>query len=301
MRDLESPVLVLGASGRVGGGLMAELCGHGVPVRACVRDVESWAPPLGVDAVRFDLRDRGTWPAALAGVRRLFLMWPPGTSPAEHVFPFVDAAKAAGVERVAFLSVLGAERMGFLPHRKIEQHLEASGLETVLLRSGYFMQNFTGMHRDDVRLRDEVALPTGSGKLGMVDVGDVAQAACVGLVERRGSVAWDLTGPEALDMDAAASTFAEVLGRPIRNARPGAIAFYYAQTARGTPAGLARFMVAEYTHARLGLAGRLGEGVREALGREPTSFEVFVRRERESWLKARGTTRREAPSVQRSL
>jgi len=73
------------------------------------------------------------------------------------------------------------------------------------------------------------------------------------------------------------------LGRTIRNDRPGALKFYREQRAQGTNRGLALFMVAEYTHVRLGLADRVENGVQKALGRAPTSFREFAERERHAW------------------
>jgi len=281
------PVFVMGATGRVGGAIVEVLTERGVPVRAAVRAEERIAEMPGVEPVRFDLLDPGTWAPAVGGARRMFVMWPPGTSPSEHVFPFVDAAAAGGVQRAAFLSVLGADRMGFLPHHKVEEHLLSSTMSTVLLRSGYFFQNFTSMHRDDIRLRDEICLPSGNGHISMVDVRDVAEAAVAGLLDRRDDVAWDLTGPEALNMDDIAATLTKVLGRTVTNRNPGIVRFVRSQAAQHTPWGLTLFMIAEYTHARLGLAGRLGDGVQEALGRPPRSFEVFASEARECWDRQR--------------
>ncbi len=158
-------------------------------------------------------------------------------------------------------------------------------MHTVLLRSGYFMQNFSTMHRDDIRLRDAISLPSGRGRISMVDVQDVAQAAVAGLVDRDGCVTWDLTGPQALSTADVAATLTEVLGRPIHNLDPGILRFYREQVRHGTSRGLVLFMIAEYTHARLGFAGRLADGVRDALGREPTSLADFAQRERGAWTR----------------
>lgn len=268
---------MLGATGRVGGSLVRQLRSADAPVRAASRGGS------GPDGVRLDIADPATWPAPLAGVEALFLLWPPGTAFQSSVFPFIDAAQEAGVRRVAFLSVLGADRMRFLPHAKIEDRLRASSMTTVLLRAGYFFQNISTVHADDVRERDELFLPTGRGPISMVDVEDVAEAARVGLLQREDDVAWDLTGPTALTADDVARELTEALSRPIRNARPGFWRFYRSHIQRGTDPVLARFMCAEYLHARLGFAGRLGDGVREALGREPTPFTAFARREAAAW------------------
>jgi len=262
---------------------MRQLVADGVPVRAAVRSARSL--DCDVETAVLNVEEPRSWPAALAGVRAMFLLWPPGTAFASTVFPLIDAAVDAGVERIAFLSVLGADRMGFLPHAKIEAKLMAASVQTVILRAGYFFQNFSTMHADDIRDDDHVFLPTGGGRISMVDVEDVAAAARVGLTGDHGDVAWDLTGPAALSADDVADALTSVLGRPVVNAKPGLWRFYRSHIRRGTDPFLARFMCAEYTHARLGLAGRLGTGVRDALGREPTSFEEFARRSAAVWAR----------------
>lgn len=284
----DSEILVLGATGRVGGALVEALTRREQPVRAAVRDPsrssDLEAAP-GVTPVAFDVRRPETWVEALAGIRRMFLMWPPNTSPSDDLFPFVEAARGAGVERVALLSVLGADKLAILPHRKIELRLQDAGLGYVFLRAAYFMQNLSTTHADDIRERDELLLPVGDGRLAMVDVFDVAEAGCVGLLDHDADakLEWDLTGPEALSMDEVATILSRVLDRPIRYARPGVLRFVHEHLRRGTPRGLALFMAAEYSHARLGLADRKTDRVQRALGRAPTSFASFAERERACW------------------
>lgn len=276
---MSARVLVLGATGRTGGAVASALERRGATAVRAARDPSRVPGP----AVALDLLDPETWAPALRGVDRAFVLWPPGTSPAKHVLPFLELGAQQGLKRVAFLSILGAERVGVLPHRQIEQHLLASGLGSVLLRSGYFMQNLSTTHAAMIRDLDQVSLPAGRGAISMVDVHDVADAAAVGLLERDDDVAWDLTGPVALDFSQVAAALSETLGRPIRFRSPLIPVFLWQEVQRGTPFGLAAFMVAEYTHARLGLADRVGQGVQDALGRSPTTFQEFAGRERAAW------------------
>ena len=129
-----------------------------------------------MEVQRFDAADPDTY-AALDGRQRMFLLWPPGTDVQRDVKPVIEAAAARGVRQVVFLSILGAERIRVVPHRRVEQMLEASGMDWVFLRASYFMQNLSGVHRDDIRLRNEIFLPAGNGKTSFVDVRDVAGVA----------------------------------------------------------------------------------------------------------------------------
>lgn len=278
------PVLVMGATGTVGGETVRHLAPGGAEVWAAVRDPGRATLPPGVRPVRFDVADPATH-AALRGAAVLFAMWPPGTAVSDLGRLFT-AAREAGVRRVVFLSILGAERLPFLPHRQIERRLEASGLDAVLLRSGYFMQNLSGIHAPEVR-RGELFIPSGEGRTSVVDVRDVAAVAGRELARPLAAPAvraWSLTGPQALTFTEMGHLLGVALGRPVRHTSPGPVAFVRTVTGWGVPRGLALFMLAEYTVARLGLAARRTGDVEAALGRPPVSFARFAEDHREVWL-----------------
>jgi len=95
-------LLITGPSGNVGAELVETLRATLPPDgwRVASRDPEQLARRLGGDAqvAAFDFFDRTTWPAALDGVQRLFLLFPlPGNRAArEAVIPFIEAAQWAG-------------------------------------------------------------------------------------------------------------------------------------------------------------------------------------------------------------
>ncbi|MBO0517617.1 ergot alkaloid biosynthesis protein, partial [Streptomyces beijiangensis] len=61
-------------------------------------------PVEGAPAVRFDWNEPATWGEALAGVDRVYLVPPIGSSdPAEVMLPFLRHARAAGVHRAVLL------------------------------------------------------------------------------------------------------------------------------------------------------------------------------------------------------
>ena len=269
----------MGASGRVGGAAAHFLAEAGVPVRAGLRTPEQWSGPG--EALRFDLADAATYPA-LSGCAALFVLWPPGTTTAQ-VKALIDAAQAQGVRRAVFLSILGAEKLPFLPHRLIEKMLMDSGLEWTVLRASYFMQNLSTVHRDDIRLRNEIFVPAGSGRTSMVDVLDVGEVAALALRGGHAGRAYDLTGPAAPNYFEVARVLSDELGRPIRYAHPGAVEFVRVSLKRAVPLSFALFMLAEYTVARLGWAGRVTRKVEDVLGRPANDLRAFVRRKAGAW------------------
>ena len=95
------PVLVTGATGRVGRVVVDQLVDAGVPVRALTRRPEAAATlPGNVDVVTGDLTVPESLDAALHGVGAVFLLWtvPPATAPA------VIGRLASHAQRVVFLS-----------------------------------------------------------------------------------------------------------------------------------------------------------------------------------------------------
>lgn len=270
----------MGASGRVGGGVARALGAAGAAFRVGLRSPEKWTEPSG-EAAYFDLAAPTTY-SALQGCPRLFLMWPPGTTTAQ-VGALLISARAQGIRQVVFLSILGAEKVPALPHRRIERLLERSGLEWVLLRASYFMQNLSTTHRDDIKRRGELFVPAGRGRTSMVDAQDVAEVAALALREGHARVAYDLTGPAAPDYFEVAALLSDELGQTIRHADPSALEFVRLSVRRGVALSFALFMLAEYTVARLGRAGRVTRTVEEVLGRPASDLRAFVRRERDAW------------------
>ena len=218
----EPCVLVTGATGTVGSPLVARLLDEPVSVRVASRTPTTARDRFGDDAeyVEFDLDRPETWGYALDGVDRLFLLIPPSAGVAS-VREFADAADRVGVRHVAYLSIIGAEKLPVLPHRRVEKHLARTGVGHTLLRASYFMQNLSEIHRPEIVERDEVFVPAGDGALSFVDARDVAAVAAATLTEPgHEGRAYDLTGPVALDFATVADVFTDVLDRRITYANP---------------------------------------------------------------------------------
>jgi len=83
-------VLVTGARGDVGAAVLAGLLAAGEPVRASSRAPRPGEFPADVEVARADLADPASWPAALGGMRKVFLYAHP-----EGAAEFAAAARKA--------------------------------------------------------------------------------------------------------------------------------------------------------------------------------------------------------------
>ena len=213
--------LVTGATGNVGSAVVGELAARGVPVRAFVRDPARAAAALGPDlelAVG-DFADPASIRAALEGIDVVFLACGNLPPQVEYETNVIEAAARAGVRRLVKLSALGAEpgsRVAFWDwHARIERHLEASGIPSVVLRPRYYMTNLLGFV-ETIRAAGAVFAPAEGVKVPMIDPRDVAAtAAAVASEDGHEGRTYELTGPEPVTFSDVAAQLSEVAGRPV--------------------------------------------------------------------------------------
>jgi uncharacterized protein YbjT (DUF2867 family) len=141
--------LVLGGTGKTGRRIVQRLQAKGVPVRV---GTPSATPP-------FDWTDEATWPAALDGVRSVYVTYYPDVAipgAAAAVGAFAELAVATGARRLVLLSGRGED--GALAS---EQALRASGADWTIVRSAFMDQNFNeGLFLESVQA-GEVARASG--------------------------------------------------------------------------------------------------------------------------------------------
>ena len=285
---MSNKILVTGATGNVGFEVVRELRERGHPVKAAVRSHSTSRSnlPSDVESVEFDFEQPQTFEPAFRGINTLFLVRPPAISQVKkYIYPALTIAQAAGVARVVFLSLLGAERMAIVPHAKIEAYIKSLGLAYTFLRASFFMQNLSTTHCQDIRSNNEIFVPAGKGKTSFIDVRDIASVAVKVMTEPgHENRAYSLTGSEALNYYEVAEILTNVLGKQIVYTNPSIFKFAWRMYKRGLKKELIAVMLGIYTTARLGLAAKVTEDVRHLLQRSPTSMSEFVRSDRASWM-----------------
>lgn len=210
---------VAGASGQLGRLALGELVGRvgADKVVALARDPAKLAD-AGV-AVRVADYDRPeTLVPALAGVERLLLISgnAVGARVAQHK-AVIDAAREAGVKLIAYTSILHADSstIGLAEeHRQTEALLRESGLATVLLRNGWYNENYTGALAPSVA-HGAIIGSAGTGRIASATRADYAAAAAVALVSAQGGEVYELAGDAAFTMADFAAEVAQVAGKPV--------------------------------------------------------------------------------------
>jgi uncharacterized protein YbjT (DUF2867 family) len=216
-------LLITGANGSVSSALRAALEGSDRDIRALIRD-EAKAASLrtqGVQVVVGDLDDPGSLPPAFEGVQDLWLLVPNGPRAAENSMNAVWAARQAGVERVVRLSAVGSAldaptRSGRL-HALSDHELQMSGMRWTILRPHWFMQNLLN-EAGDISARGAFSFSAGDGRLGMIDVRDVAEFAARVLTDgaqHHDGKIYTPTGPQSVSFADVAERLTRILGRPV--------------------------------------------------------------------------------------
>ena len=214
-------ILIIGATGNVGGEVLAQLTASGVRVRALARNPDTAGLPPQVEVARGDLTSPETLDRCLDGIDTVFLVWV--APPATIALALERIAKSA--RRVVFLSAPLKTPHPFFqqpnPSRtmaeQIERLIEASGLEWTFLRPGMFAGNARHWWAPQIRAGDVVRWPYLETATAPVDERDIAAVAVRALREDgHGRAEYVLTGPESLSQFEQVSTIGEVIGRRLR-------------------------------------------------------------------------------------
>ncbi|MEW1891177.1 NAD(P)H-binding protein [Streptomyces sp. NBC_00523] len=274
------PVLVTGATGRVGRVVIHELLDAGAPVRALVRRPEAAATlPAKVEVFAGDLTVPESLDPALKGVGAVFLVWtaPPRTAEA------VIERLAAHVRRIVFLSSPHRTPHPFFQqpnpmavlHAEIERLIAATGLDTTILRPGMFASNALAWWAPAIRAGQVVRWPYAAAESAPVDDRDIAAVAARTL-HQDGYAGGDyvLTGPESLTQAAQLDVIGDALGRRIACEEMTPDAFR--SLCEGTVPDSAVDMLLGAWSAAVGQPAYLTTAVADILGRPPRTLRQWA-------------------------
>jgi uncharacterized protein YbjT (DUF2867 family) len=258
--------LVLGGTGKTGRRVAQRLKARGVPTRVGSRSGE---PP-------FDWEDEATWAPALQTVGSVYVSYYPDLAvpgAVAAVRSFAELAVESGVRRLVLLSGRGEPEA-----ERAEAAVRDSGADPTILRSTWFMQNFSEDYMLGHVLSGEIRLPAGDVPTPFLAADDIADAAAAALTED-GHVGqlYELTGPRSLTFAEAAAEIAEATGREIRYV-PVSLEEHAAEAAEhGVPAEVVELLTYLFSEVVDGRNADTTDGVQRALGREPKDFADYAR------------------------
>jgi uncharacterized protein YbjT (DUF2867 family) len=163
-------------------------------------------------------------------------------------------------------------------HGEIEKRLEVSGMAFTHLRAGEFMPAYF-RQIPNITARGAIFLPMEDARIASIDVGDIAEIAARVLTSggHEGKI-YPLTGPQALSMAEVAEQLTAATGKTIRYVNVPPEAARQAQLAAGMPLYLADALFELFAERRNGKEAKVWPDAAALLGRPPTSFDEFARR-----------------------
>ncbi len=276
-------ILITGATGRTGSEVVKELQAKGAQIRAMDRNPDRVATiqGQGIGAVLGDFEKPETIETALQGVEKAFLVSIEGDRMAEQHRNFVAAAKRAGVRHLVRLSILVSDPNSPLTlgkwHGEADQHVIDSGIPYTILRPAAFMQNFL-MQAAMVSSNGAVAAPLGDGKIGYIDMRDIASVATTVLTSSgHEGKTYPITGPESLSMDEVAGKLSAALGKEIKYINISPAEAKAAMTDAGMPDYVADAWLQVYQMISTGAANMTVNTVKDVTGSEARDFGQFAR------------------------
>jgi NAD(P)H dehydrogenase (quinone) len=273
---MTTPALaVTGSTGRLGGRVAQRLASAGVPQRLVVRD-PARAPRLtGTEVAAAEYGDPAAGRRALAGIRTLFMV--SGSETPDRVNQhrtFVDAAVAAGVEHIVYISFYGAAPVATFTlardHWATEEHIRASGLQWTFLRDNLYLDFFPAMVGADGVIRG----PASDGRVAAVAQDDIADVAATVLRDpiAHASQTYDLTGPETLTLAAVADRLSAATGHVVAYVPETLKEAYRSRAHYGAPDWQVDAWVSTYTAIGAGELATPTGAVERVAGHAPVSL-----------------------------
>ena len=279
-------IVITGATGQLGYHVVEALLERSVPageIVAAGRSVDKLAgfAGRGVQVKAMDYADASSVASALKGARKVLLI--SGSEVGQRVEQHrtvIDAAKAEGVELLAYTSIANADTTGMklaAEHQATEAILRDSGVPFVLLRNGWYLENYTDQLPGTLA-QGALAGSAGDGKVSGAARADYAHAAAAVLAaEGQAGKVYELGGDEAFSMADLAAEISAATGKAITYNDLPADDYSNLLAGVGVPEAFAEILAdSDLGIARGDLLVSSGD-LRRLLGRPATSLAEAVR------------------------
>lgn len=279
-------IAVTGATGHLGRLVVDDLLERGVApggIAALVRAPEKAGDlaERGVHVRRAEYTEPETLRTALEGVEKLLLVSSSEVGQrVEQHRNVIDAARVAGVRLLVYTSILEADtsRMQLADeHRATEDLIRASGIPFVLLRNGWYLENYTE-NLASVLEHGALLGSADGGRVSAAARSDFAAAAAEVLTGtgQEGNV-YELGGDESFTLSELAEEISRQSGRPVEYRDLPEAQYAEALISAGVPEPFARVLAdSDRGIARGELYTESGD-LRRLIGRPTTSPAEAVR------------------------
>jgi uncharacterized protein YbjT (DUF2867 family) len=277
---------ITGATGHIGRLVAARLAARNVPLRLVVRDTSRAAdlPPAEIRQAS-SYADTAAMRAALEGIHTVFLISGDLTLDrvAQHKSA-VDAAVQAGVQRIVYLSFLGASPeavfLAAREHYQTEEYIRATELPFTFLRNSLYMDHLPHWFGADGAIRG----PAGNGRCAWVTCDDIADVAANVLTsDGHDGATYTNTGREAFTMSEAAERIGQFIGRPFTYIDETHEEAVQSRAKYGAPDWLVEDWISSYTAIAAGEMDTVTDAVLNVTGHAPQTLEDYLRRHPESY------------------
>jgi NAD(P)H dehydrogenase (quinone) len=277
-------IAVTGATGQLGRLVIANLLKKlpASEIVAAVRSPDKAADlkNAGVTVRPADYAKPETLAAAFAGVDKLLLISSSevGQRAPQHR-AVIEAAKQAGVKLIAYTSLLHADTslLGLATeHRDTEAALAASGIPFVLLRNGWYTENYAASI--PAALAHNVMLGSaGDGRIASAARADYAEAAAAVLTsEGHAGKVYELAGDTSYNLAEFAAEIARQSGKPIGYKNMPEAEFKAVLVGAGLPEGLAALLADSDVGASKGALFDDGHQLSKLIGHPTTPLRAVV-------------------------
>jgi uncharacterized protein YbjT (DUF2867 family) len=192
---------------------------------------------------------------------------------------FVDAAAAAGVDHLVYISFYGAAPAATFTlardHWATEQHIRAHGLPATFLRDNLYADFMPALVGQDGIIRG----PAGDGTVAAVAQRDIADAATAVLLDPADHLGrtYDLTGPESLTLSEIAEILSAVTGRTVTYRHETIEEAYATRAGYAAPGWQVDAWVSTYTAIAAGELAGVTTTIADLTGHPATALEQVLR------------------------
>ncbi len=277
--------VITGASGQLGRLVIDQLLKK-VPaaqIIAAVRSPEKLADlaAKGVQVRKADYSQPETLDSAFAGAEKVLLISSSETGQrvTQHK-AVIEAAERAGIKLLAYTSVLHADTSSLAlaeEHRQTERALAESSVPSVLLRNGWYSENYTASIPSDLQHGAHFGC-AGDGRISTATRADYAAAAVAVLTatdDQAGNV-YELAGDEAFTLSEFAAEISRQAGKPVPYTDLPEAAFKGALLQAGLPQALAELVANSDAAAAKGALFDDSRQLSTLIGRPTTPLSVSV-------------------------